>query len=228
MSSRNSLPVLKKILFASWCMTFLFTLAHFSQAEEQHTYFESNGISTKTFVWNLKISENTAEIESYQGEERYYCKGDITGATKEWIYENPKESIIIERAGEFLIFSGRRDGGRIDKKVQIDGSSWLQTLSYALRKFNETDQETIEFWHVRQDTLEPIKLTALKIGIAEDKKCNGRKAFRTDIYPTGLFSKLWKASYWFREGDSIFCRYEGRHGIPGTPLTVVSLREDDG
>lgn len=215
--------LVRKIVCAGLALVFVLSLALRIRASEQHTYIETTGDSTQSFTWNLNVSGDSIEINSYQGEEKFYNLVDRQGLTRKWIYVRGKDRVTVERSGNFLIYSGRKSGEPFKKKVEIDDSPWFQPLSYSLRKFNLTKLPEIEFWLVRQDTLDPVKLTAKKTGSLDNGKCAGSKAFRIEISPVGLFSRLWKASYWFREDDNLFCRYEGRHGILDTSLTVVCL-----
>jgi hypothetical protein len=163
------------------------------------------------------------EIESYQGKERFYCNTDPTGETREWIYTNQEDIISVTRQLNTLLINGRLDKDHVYDKIEIDQLPWYQALTYSLRGFINSSRDSVEFWHIRQDTFEPVKLTATKIGLSETESCNGHKAHKIEIRPSRLLSQLWHASYWFRESDTLFCRYEGRHGTWGTPLTIITL-----
>lgn len=110
------------------------------------------------------------------------------------------------------------------RKIEIDDAPWFQALSYSLRQFISSRETEMEFWHIRQDTLEPVKLSARKLQKEMETKCNGEPAAEVEIRPVGMLGRFWHASYWFRKKDNVFCRYEGRHGIWGAPLTVISLQ----
>jgi len=121
---------------------------------------------------------------------------------------------------------GMQNGIVLENTMQIDEDPWFQALSYSLRDFNTSDRHTMRFWLVRQDTLEPVKLSADKVAKEKNSLCNGEQAVTIEIRPVGLLSPFWHATYWFRKDDNVLCRYEGRHGAWGTPLTVISMKKD--
>lgn len=192
-------------------------------AQEQHTYTEMTGNRKDSFVWKLNQFGNGVEIEASGGREKLINRCDPSGMTREWIVTTPEQSVRVEREGNTLIFSGIDQGQHIDKIVAIDESPWFQPLSFSLRKFIDSPQESILFWHIRSDNLEPVKLAAVKVGLSSEDVCDGQKGYFVEIRPAGLFAPLWQASLWFRSGDNVFCRYESRHGIWGTPRTVIFL-----
>lgn len=102
------------------------------------------------------------------------------------------------------------------------------TSAFSFPAQEQSPQENIFFWHVRSDNLEPIKLTAVKIGPSSEEVCDGQKKYLVEIRPAGIFAPLWQASLWFRSSDNVFCRYESRHGLWGTPSTVIFLDRKGG
>jgi hypothetical protein len=66
-------------------------------------------------------------------------------------------------------------------------------------------------------------------GDIEKIKIRGKKiqARKVIVRSAGMLSLFWHCTYWFEEGSGIFIRYEGVHGPPGTPKTVVRLASFD-
>jgi hypothetical protein len=204
----------------------LVMFTHNLWADEKYTYIESTGEKECTFHWKLFFRGNMVEIVSSQEQEEFYCLCTPDGLTEKWTHTQQNQAITVRREKNMLILSGRKDGRDFAKNIEIDQAPWFQTLSYSLRQFNASPQNMIEFWHVRQDTLEPVKLSARKMDSGEEIQCNGQPAEQIEIRPSGLLSQIWHARYLFRKQDKVFCRYEGRHGWWGTPLTVISLLQD--
>lgn len=59
---------------------------------------------------------------------------------------------------------------------------------------------------------------------------DGKKepARRVMLRLAGWRSILWSGSYWFRESDGTYLKYEGANGPPGKAKTVVELCADKG
>lgn len=197
-------------------------------AQEQHTYIEMTGDRKDSFVWKLNQLGNGVEIEASGGKEKLINTCDRSGMTRKWIVTTPERNVKVEREGNTLVFSGFHQGKHVDKIVAIDESPWFQPLSFSLRKFIDSPQESILFWHIRSDNLEPVKLAAVKIGLSSEDNCDGQKGYLVEIRPSGVFASLWHALFWFRSGDNVFCRYESRHGVWGTPSTVIFLDRKGG
>lgn len=189
-------------------------------AQGQHTFTEMSGRQKDIFARKLYQFVNSVEIGSSRGTEKLINICDRSGITREWMVIAPEGNIRVKREGNTLIFSGFQQGIKIDKTVLIDSTPWLQPLSYSLRQFIDSSQERIQFWHIRTDTLEPVKLAAVKIGPSF--------GYLVELLPTGAFAPLWQASFWFRSGDNVFCRYGSRHGAWGAPLAVISLDGKEG
>jgi hypothetical protein len=210
-----SLPVLM-ILFLTW--------THAAPDSEQYVYIEKTGDRKKSFTWSLRPAADGVVIEALFEDGTFINTCDPSGRTREWMVVQSDERVRVVREENSLVFSGYLKGERIDRRVEIDACPWFQPLTYSLRKFLDSPQERITFWHIRSDTLEPVKLLALKSG-KQGEICQGTRGHLVELRPVGLLAPLWRASYWFRSSDKVFCRYESRHGGWGTPLTIVSLQE---
>jgi len=192
-------------------------------AQEQYTYTEMTGNRKDSFLWKLFQDGDGIEIESAGKKEKLINICDRRGMTREWMVVSPEQHLRVKREGNTLVYSGFQQGKKVDKTVLIDDTPWFQPLSYSLRQFIDLPQDRIEFWHIRTDTLEPVKLAAVKIGLSFGEVSVGQMGYLVEIRQSGVFAPFWQASFWFRSGDNVFCRYEGRHGVWGTPLTVISL-----
>jgi hypothetical protein len=165
---------------------------------------------------------NSVAIEPAGAEEKLVNICDRNGLTREWMVMAPEQNLRVKREGNILVFSGFRQGIKINKTIPIDDAPWFQPLACSLKQFSDSSRERIEFWHIRTDDLAPVKLAAGKIGPGFGDARVGQMGYLVEILPTGGIAPLWQASFWFRSGDKVFCRYGSRSGAWGTPLAVIS------
>ena len=196
-----------------------------SRAKEIYRYIENTGPQTSFFTWQLDFNnELMATVTSREEKVLYVNICDQSGATCTWRMEKEDVRIWAQRRGNELYVRGREAGEPIEKVFSLDSAPWFQPLSYSLRRFLATDEQKQVFWMIRLDKLKPMKFQAVREGVEEiattGSKC---KAVKIKISPTGLFSCFWHAYYWFRQEDGLFLRYEGTHGPPGTPKTIINL-----
>ncbi len=194
-------------------------------AAESHRYAEKTGAQTTFFLWQLDMDTNeTVIITSLDEDVRYVNVCDSTGATHKWRMLGKNSKVTAQRKGNELHITGMKDGEKIDARITLDDAPWFQPLSYSLRNLiREKNDKQTTFWMIRPDTLEPQKFQANR---AEEGKIylesRAFQAVRVTICPAGLLSCFWHATYWFRVCDGLFLRYEGTHGPPGTPKTIIS------
>lgn len=204
------------------------TYAFSFPAQVQNTSTEMAENQKDRFARQLYQCVNSVAIEPAGGKEKLVNICDRNGITREWMVIAPEQNLRVKREGNTLEFSGFQQGIKIEKTVLIDDTPWFQPLAYALGQFSDSPQERIEFWHIRTDTLEPVKLAAVKIGLRLGDARVGQMGYLVEILPTGGGAPLWQASFWFRSGDNVFCRYGSRYGAWGTPLAVIPLDREEG
>lgn len=129
------------------------------------------------------------------------------------------------RSGNFIKVQGVVAGRAVSRALRIDDRPWLQTLEVSLSRYALAGSaEPLVFWIVQpweamaylmQAKVEPEQMV-LVAGESE-------RARPVRVSPTGLLGLFWSTLYWYRSSDGVFVRYEGVHGLPGTPRTVVEL-----
>ncbi|MFZ0254289.1 MAG: hypothetical protein WAN46_01275 [Gammaproteobacteria bacterium] len=194
-------------------------------AAEERTYIETTGDETTHFSWTLEQA-NSVTVTVREENKLYVNHCDSLGTTFQWSYRGADSDIVASRSGNIIELRGKFRGEEVHTRHEIDSVPWYQTLAYALPRLVEPDETPLVFWTIRPDNLKLIKMQASWEG-TERVAVNGKKlqAHRIRIRPDGFLSKLWHADYWFRVPDGLFVRYEGVHGPPGHPKTVIQYQE---
>ncbi|MDO8948341.1 MAG: hypothetical protein Q7U88_14480 [Desulfocapsaceae bacterium] len=196
---------------------------------QSYLYQERNGVKVKEFLWN-RISSTQEELVTVNEEDATlinHC--DLGGQTLAWHFQQGTlTDIQARREGNLLKLTGILRGERVERTEQLDDRPWYQPLSFSLRGFLSSGEGRRSFWMIRSDNLELVTLQAEKMGI-EEVMVLGRKvqAQKVEIRKEGIFASLWHGDYWFRTGDNLFVLYQGVHGPPGTPETVVQLSKKE-
>jgi hypothetical protein len=191
-----------------------------------YSYRETIGEVTTYFYWQLEEQEQQRIVTVHEKKKSFVnlCLAD--GATWRWQLKDTDNNhdIIAERQGDELKISGIRYGEVYEETVELDERPWFQPLSYSLRDFLGSEEESMSFWTIRTDTLEATTLQVKKEG-EEEISVNGKKimAQRVELRAEGFFSHFWHGTYWFRKSDKLFLMYRSVHGSPGKPETVVEL-----
>jgi hypothetical protein len=188
------------------------------------TYRETTDAQTIPFTWELKRRGDDIHIEVTREKERFFNRFEPSGATIRWRHLAPARDITAHREGDRIVLKGLIEGKEIEKAWTIDDAPWYQALSFCLCTFLESDERKIEFWMIRPDTVNAIKMQAEKVA-QEPVAVDGRK-FQTmhiKVRRAGFLSLFWHGDYWYRLEDGLFLKYKGVHGSPGTPATVVEV-----
>jgi len=192
---------------------------------DSYRYTERTGDRVTRFDWEMQ-GRNPVTIISTEPDKRFrnICLPD--GSQVAWEFSSATERMEIVREGNTLRFKGNRAGKQIEKTEKLDGDPWFQALSFSLRQWLTSGGDSVRFWMVRPDDLDMHRMKAEREAV-EPVEVNGRQveAQRVRVKLSGAFAMFWSVSYWFRTGDYLLVRYEGVHGPPGTPQTVVQLDE---
>ena len=194
-------------------------------ATEERTYTETTGGETRHFSWTLEQT-NSVTVTVREEDALYVNHCDSLGTTFQWRYRGADSHIVATRSGNVMEIGGKFHGAAFQERHDIDSAPWYQTLAYALPRLVEPDNTPLVFWTIRPDNLDVVKMQATWEG-TETVVVNGKElqAHRVRIRPDGFLSKFWHADYWFRVPDRLFVRYEGVHGPPGHPKTVIQYQE---
>ncbi len=196
---------------------------------DSYSYRETTGEITTYFYWKLEAHEQQRIVTVHEKEKSFvnYCSAD--GTTWRWQFKDTdnNQDILAERQGDELKITGVRYGEVYENTVELDERPWYQPLSYSLRNFLHSEEESMSFWTIRADTVEARTLQVKKIG-EEEIQVNGTTiiAQRVEVRAEGIFSHFWHGTYWYRKSDKLFLMYRSIHGSPGTPETVVELMSE--
>lgn len=150
--------------------------------------------------------------------------------TQWWTFRSPSRGIDIRatRRGDTIDVTGRLDGRPIARTLEIDSAPWYQSIERSLEPLAHGREGMKElFWVVEPYTLIARKIQARRGGVAE-LSVEGRRTRTAEVTISlpGFLSLFWQSKYWFRLSDGKFVRFEGLHGPPGSPLTVVKLTSE--
>ena len=197
--------------------------------KQSYLYQENTGDQVKEFRWNRSSSSQEELVTVNEEDKTLVNHCDPAGHTLAWHFQQgAKTDIDVRREGNILKISGILRGEKVERTEPLDDRPWYQPLSFSLREFLNSAESTRSFWMIRSDNLELITIRAEKLGV-EEIAVSGRKmtARKVEIRKEGLLASLWHGDYWFRTGDNLFVRYQGVHGPPGTPETLVQLSGEE-
>jgi hypothetical protein len=202
-------------------------MAAITPASQEFRYREQTGADSLTFVWRTEQGRDaiTVTVTQDQNNEFYSSVCTLDGSTLSWHHiRRPDTDVRAERIGNRIHFSGRFGGKEIKRSEPIDQRPWYQPLSYSLQRLVARGEQAATFWTIRPDTLD---ILAMRAEQSENETLGtGKQAFtarKVVIRLDGLLSGIWHAEYWFRRSDTLFVRYRGTHGPPGTAETAIHL-----
>lgn len=218
-AGRKALSLVPVFLVAILVMTF-------STHAGTYSYRETVGDQVTPFTWSIEEEWGVVTITSYTERKSFVNRCLPSGDTVEWVIKDQAAGHDIRaiREKNLLHIRGTRKGKKYEETVALGSKPWYQPLSFSLHRFLRSSGNSISFWTVRSDKIEPIELEAVKKG-EEKLQHNGKivLAQKIEVRPTGLFSLFWHGTYWYRKSDQQFLLYRSVHGLPGTPETTVEL-----
>jgi len=190
---------------------------------ERHRYRQISGTTSFQYIWERE-RRDPAVIRVIEPDDTFITLCDASGETLEWTFSNRKTRVTAKRNGESVRIVGTFRDQPFEAQFPTEGNRWYQALSYALRQLALSEKDASVFWMIRPDTLEPLKLKAVRLE-PERIAVSGKMvpAHKLRITLTGLLENLWSAHYWFRRSDGVFLQYKGANGPPGTPETLIYL-----
>lgn len=189
-------------------------------------YREQTGKAAHIYTWKREAQgENVLlTVEEPDATFTNLCTPD--GATLSWTMAAPPNTRLrAERKADKLHIQGILQGKAVDKQLPLGNKPWFQSLSFALSRMVALERAKTEFWFLRSDKLELLAMRAELAG-KEQVEADGKAvaARRVRIKLDSLMAAFWEASYWFRDADQAFLRYQGVNGPPGTDETVIDLQ----
>lgn len=196
-------------------------------ASEQHRYQESSGGKTTQFEWSVERQAEGIRILASEPGRQFVTLCNSAGETSGWRVNDAERDITARRSGDRIVLSGTRNDRPYAEEITLDAAPWYQAMSYSLRAWLDGNAQRIEFWTLRPDTLEAVKLSAERVGVETvDTRAGQVRAVHVRLRARGLLAPFWKADYWFRADDLVFLKYHAINGLPGTPPTIIELLPD--
>lgn len=192
-----------------------------------YNYLEKDGKQTTPYNWQAEEVSDGIAITVQEHGKTFYNLCNADGETLKWHMQiDGKHDLSAVRKDDILQIEGIRYGEKYLKTVTIDERPWYQPLSFSLGNFLNSSATKTSFWIIRADKIEVIALTAEKIGV-EDVVFDGVDvpAQKIEVRADGFYAKFWHATYWYRQSDNLFLRYQSTHGLPGSAETIVELVE---
>ncbi len=213
---------MKRLLILSFLIQ---ALSIYAQSE-LHRYEISNGDSV---FYSRFETETNDSLVFY----RYIHKSEVhtnvynkQGVTKKFTIKDVSKQtdLTANLHKSYIHISGSINNETIDENFELDEAPWKQSMSYSLSKFSVSEKDNIEFWIIRIDKMQAVKMLAEREDIEEIAIGNREySAQRVKISATGLFSSLWCAHYWFEKDSGLLLKYEGLNGLPGSTKTVMKI-----
>ncbi len=220
---------LRRVLCTLLLLIFPFTVQGQVTPAPVHSYRETVDNASTYFYWRMEENGQQRIIFVQEKNKTFVISCSDNGETRRYQVKdsNIHHDILAERQDDELKISGIRHGKAYSETVKLDKRPWYQALSYSLRTFLESEDGTMTFWTIRNDTLKVTSLQAEKEG-EEEILVHGKKiaAHRVVLRADGFYASFWHGTYWYRKGDMLFLMYRSVHGPPGTAETVVELLEE--
>ncbi len=192
---------------------------------EEYRYQEQKGKEISSFTWKIENIGDKVRISVSKNGNSYISTCSSDGSTQQWqMIDAQKGNIEAARLKNFLNIGGKLEGAPFENVANLGSTPWLQEPFYALAKFINSQYRDISFWSIREGEIVPVLFKARKSG-PESVSINGTmiQAKKVEVLTDDFFSRLWRGSYWFREGDNRLVMYRSDPGIPGAKETVVIL-----
>ncbi len=211
------------------CMGVALFLAVWSvgSTAESIRYLETIGAATgERFVTIEKDASTglvTIESAALGSGERDVVVSDAKGSAVSWT--------SVKASGEKRVFTRKGDGIEISAdgtsrpaKGRLDGDPWFASMDYGLARFVESGGDAMTFWIVNPKNGKAYKMAARRMAAAP-LAVGGKEelAVRVEVTAHGVPACFYGMSYWFRESDSLFIKFSGTQGGPGSPKYTLEL-----
>lgn len=169
------------------------------EAVDETSFYIGDPVDGKIVVqWK---SQKTGDTSEYIMDANY--------AIQSWRVVSKKNDTdyIGKRSGKQLIVKGRNYGKEIDDKIKINDKPFFLYPAFGLSEFVRSGQKSLEFWALRPDKLKGYKMKA-KRQDEEVITLSGVevKAIKVKWGLTGLLSRLFSQTSWYRKSDGLFVK----------------------
>lgn len=197
----------------------------FVDATEQYTYHQqTKGEEPVTYIQEFSLTGSLWKVTTKQQGLFVETVSNSQGETISYYRKTDSEEIRTERKGDSLEVVFMKDGEREQKSIDIDDDSWMQQLSYGLRRFIRAGGNK-KYFHI----INPLNGKNYECkAVNEGQKTitvhgESRKVNAVTVSPTGFYSLFWDAEYFFDPMTLVLVKCNSVNGPPGTALTEITL-----
>jgi hypothetical protein len=154
---------------------------------------------------------------------------DGKGATKSChVQRAGGEGISLVRIADTIEMETSSGEKKDKKSLAIDGAPWYESMEVGLSRFAMSGVQREDFWAIDVDRRKATKMSAKRAGM-ETIDCSGSRftAVRVLVTAAGVPALFYGVTYWFRQSDGLYLRFEGVRGGPGTPKTIVVYKGEE-
>ena len=187
----------------------------------------ASGECVTTLTWNAATERIIIDAEDSAIGESHLIVTDKNGATDSWKCRYPDGDVkIFTRKGNSIEIS-LNGGSPVQAKGKLDSSPWYATMDFSLSRFLAGGGTETTFWTVSPENGKTYKMKATKMK-EENITVGGKqeKAVRVQVTANDVPAVFFSINYWYRESDSLFLKFEGTRGGPGTPKYVIELADE--
>lgn len=204
-------------------ITVLMLLCSLYAHSQTSVYDYACGGQRAAIVWNERKEGDSICLETVQGSKTnvYHFSSDFS--TLAWEYSDHvvgTDIRVVLEDGVYRI-SGMLKNKTCAKTFKSHGLPWYQQMGYHIGCSIEK-QPSLRFECIRPDNL---KLYKMQAEAKEAAVRDGVREQRIEVRLTGLLSRFFGCDYFVDAATGRFIRYTGVHGPPGTPKTVITLRQ---
>lgn len=186
-------------------------------------YVYSCGSDSSLIVCEQHYQDGLTYLTTTQGSEihSYVFGADLQ--TILWRYSNLDENIQVETTLENEIYhiKGKINFKPYSKKIKSKGKFWYQHIGFVIGNLIK-DDVNIRYECIRPDNLELYEMQADKKEITQYGEV---KVLHIYTHLTGFLAKFFGSHYFINVATGQFLKYEGVHGAPGTPKTIITLEK---
>lgn len=200
-----------------------FVLFSFKVYSQKTEYNYTCGRDNQAIIWTVTRKEDLIYLETIQGNEVHKYAINHDYKTISWEYANISENTNLKVVLKNGIYNlqGTFKSKKISKAYNSNGYPWYQNIGFNVGHTIK-GKANFKFECIRPDNLKFYEMQAEAKEIVEN---NGIQEQRINVHLAGMLAKYFGSNYYINCNTRQFVRYNGVHGPPGTPETIITLRK---
>lgn len=198
-------------------------LSVFYGHSQTQVYLYSCGKDQATVSWEEQRKDDFIYLTTRQGGETHSYVLTSDYRTVSWEYSDPDKGTDIRVVRENGVY--RIDGTihyeSYSKTCGSKGAPWYQQVGFHIG-YSIRNSPTFRFECIRPDNLKVYVMQAVGKEVAVRA---GVREQRIHVRLTGMLSRFFGCDYFIDASTGRLIRYEGVHGGPGTPKTIITRKE---